>query len=202
MRRGAIVLVAALALCVGAAEAVLVDFDDVAAGTVVNNTYAGQGVTFIGLAGGDVTTLTNSGESPVSDPNMVTAGESRHEFFRLDFAPEIVALSLYGCDYGGTPGSDSEVVTLAAYDGGGGLLGSVTDTVVRDGFGNDIVFLSLVGIGGTAYAEVTWTNDLGFFGIDNVEFTPGGEPDIPEPTTLVMLALAGAGLALRKRLVS
>jgi len=30
----------------------------------------------------------------------------------------------------------------------------------------------------------------------------GGGQDIPEPTTLVMLALAGAGLALRKRLVS
>jgi len=29
----------------------------------------------------------------------------------------------------------------------------------------------------------------------------GGGQDIPEPTTLVMLALAGAGLALRKRVI-
>ena len=34
-----------------------------------------------------------------------------------------------------------------------------------------------------------------------VNWALGGQPDIPEPTTLVMLALAGAGLALRKRVV-
>jgi len=44
------------------------------------------------------------------------------------------------------------------------------------------------------YHPEGWSESLAF------ELTVG-EPDIPEPTTLVMLALAGAGLALRKRLV-
>jgi len=185
----------------------LVDFDDASHMEVVNNKYAGLGITFIGMSGGDVYAYADGssypGYSPVSDPQMAYSDDTG---IRLDFSTPAVSLSLYGCDYGGLFPEDNEIATLKAFDSFGTLLGSTTVQATRGSRtvmvgGNpinmptDIAFLSLSGIGEIAYAEFTFTNTVGFFGIDDVEFTP-----IPAPGA-ILLGSIGVGLVgwLRRR---
>lgn len=181
-----------------------VDFDDATHMEVINNRYAAMGITFSGLLGGDVIAYTYAegfpGHSPVSDPHMAYAEytmQSPYEGIRIDFSIPVDYLSLYGCDYGGSPTTDIEIATLQAYASDGTLLGSITAEAVRStrelpeaDMPIDVAFLSLSGLGNIAYAEFTYTNTLGFFGIDDVDF---GVAVIPAPGAIV---LGGIGLGL------
>jgi hypothetical protein len=191
------------------ASPTIVNFDDATHMEVINNKYAASGITFSGMSGGDVIAYADGssfpGRSPVSDPQMAYAEGtyvSPFEGIRLDFSTPVSSLSLYGCDYGGTPVTDQEIATLAAYDSGGNLLGSTTVATTRGtrslpegDMPTDIAFLSLSGIGNIAYAEFTYTDTVGFFGIDDVEFSP-----IPAPGA-ILLGGIGVGLVgwLRRR---
>jgi hypothetical protein len=186
------------------ASPTLINFDDASHMEVVNNKYEDLGITFIGMSGSDVIGWSPppSSNSPVSGTTFVCIDPfiNPYEGIRLNFSTPVTSLSLYGCDFGGSV-KDLEIATLEAFDESSALLGSTTVQSVRverlPGNYIDIAFLSLSGIGNIAYAKFTFANTTGFFGIDDVDFTP-----IPAPGA-VLLGGIGVGLVgwLRRRMV-
>lgn len=176
-----------LASQLGLAAPIMINFDDAIPGEIINFEYRALGITFEalphqGMPYGNVEAYSYPWPwhcSPVSDPMMAIAAAWDDWGIRLNFSTPVTSLSLYGCDYGGTPVLDQEIATLAAYDSDSNLLGSTTVASTRGikslpegDMPIDTAFLSLSGIGNIAYAEFTFTNTLGAFGIDDVEFTP------------------------------
>ena len=199
MRKGAIALVAALALCVGAAEAVLIDFESDTTGSKPN------GWTSVDSA---ICHFTDSiGADLEVDDYYEVIGRGLANFHDdagaliMDFDVLVKDISLgFGNDHPGVAQS-GDVALLTLYLGGG----QVGQTAVAMNI-NDIMDQT-IGIAGICfeqavlvYANSNYVPINLIEAVDNIGFTVC-DTDIPEPATLVMLALAGAGLAARKRLV-
>jgi hypothetical protein len=105
----------------------------------------------------------------------------------MSFAFDLLSLSVVGLDFGNTA-TDTEEMTLTAYDAAGALLGQQHFSVQ---FATAAIAGSIA-FPGMRFVTFNYTNtQFGFYGIDNLEFEPDERP-APEPSGIWLL---GPGLA-------
>lgn len=182
----------AVALAAGAAQAVTITFDDLAAGTVLTNQYAG--VTFSNPLAGGLFANTATPGPPFSAPmaiqpvNYRASGNYNLAVFDLSATSVSVVMG----DFDG----DEDVLHLEAYDAGNNLLASdvqvlpapVNGGLVLSVSASNIAYVQFYGRGGGV-------NSVYF---DNFTFDAGV---VPEPLTALGLVAGAGALAgyLRRR---
>ena len=191
------------------ANATLINFDDATAfnygddpaAVTINTRYQALGMTFSSLVADEYVIAWDAiyaGLSPISSPNMAVSSDRSRGGIRMDFDPVITYLSLWGCDYM-VDNADKEAARLRAFDSNDTLLASVQG-LSDSSSGNDTVFLEL-SAPNIAYALFEFDpsvigqgTTMGFFGIDDVTFTP-----VPEPATMLLLSSGLIGLVGLRR---
>lgn len=202
------------------ARATSINFDEAALNHLddITSFYAGLGVTFNGISNpfpigpgpfpAPATVPATLGGAAIWDPGGATApGESPENFavglgqgepgdggILMTFSFDLLSLSVVGLDFGNTA-TDTEEMTLTAYDATGAILGQQHWTAQ---FANGAI-LGSIAFPGMRYVAFNYTNtDFGFYGIDNLEFERA--PDVtPEPSGLFVLGLGLAALAVRRK---
>ena len=179
-------IAAAMSLFSSATIAQVVDFDGpIPAGVTVEYfrntggvlaalpTTLPDALTFVGSAvpGGDQALLLFNG----------IQSENYGALFTFSSLPSFV--SMVGNDFGGSNPDDNEIVYLSVFGESGNFLGSAT---VQEPFAEPNLQPISFGIAGIKYAAFTFSNDLGYYSLDNVVA-------VPEPETYALL-LAGLGL--------
>jgi hypothetical protein len=188
----------------------VIDFEGFAEGTIISNQYAGLGVTFTQDDGGtpQIDNLPALfGYGPGSGVGMLTGSTNGGAPF-----PTVAGLiAVFSSPMGqvGAFFSDTAPLgsyTFTAFDGGGGVLESITLTLAQSNtnYGNCGTFPAVTGCGLFVGFDRSGTNDIGSiqfgpsatsgdaFSIDDLRFR--AVPAVPEPATLVLLAVALAGL--------
>ena len=192
MKKLLIVILAALStigLVARADAATTINFDEVwnTTGTVVNNQYAGYGITFKTDARDILVNVIVGGNifPGCSAPNVLAAaGANTDGYISFAFSPPAVDVSFDAF-------SVEDATTIEYFNAGGVLLETQTGSTATESF-------SYVAPMGESIGEVVIHASEGAFAdpfaIDNVEFTL-----TPEPTTLSLLALVGLALVRRRR---
>lgn len=102
-----------------------------------------------------------------------------------------------GNDFGGDPIRDNEIFHVTAFNAAGTVIGSASfQNVWAQPNLAPVSFTSLTN--DIKYAAFTYTNDLGFYLVDNITFTSSAAP-VPEPATLTLFGSALVGLAVFRR---
>jgi hypothetical protein len=178
------------------ASAATINFDSVAAGTVITNQFAPA--TFSSIAGSQILTTAQSLGS--STPNFICSGVGT-QINCVD--PVFVAFSSAVTNLRFTAVGDNNVGVNGAVRvfNGATLLG--TQNIIGDGVFSTPYLVNLTSFGALTRIEIT-TTDGGGLGYDDFMFDIGGGA-VPEPTTwAMMLAGFGAvgGLLRRRKLVA
>lgn len=191
----------------------MIDFEDASDGTLLNTRYPGV------IFGGFTPSLENTGPGPnplVSLPTttfsvfgvtnfgtiIAVAGSSANSSDRGDygilmtFDAPIISLSLIGKDGGGNSTLDDEDVTLTAFDASGAVLGS---TFFNPPYAAPNLVPASIAFPNMKYVAFTFSDTLGFFGIDQIEYQPAPLNSVPEPSSLVLTGL-GAIVFLGRRI--
>jgi len=179
-----------------AAAAVVVDPDAFPDGTVINNSFAGVTLTAMGSVSGPNVLSLNSGlastgvrvfgfvdDYPVA--NSVLWGDGTIEELRADFAAGATSVSL---DFIADDSSD-ENAELKAFNASDVLVASAfTPLNVSQPQGVPVTLT--VSDPHIAYIRATWDgiNESDNGALDNLVYTP-----VPEPATLIIWSLLGAG---------
>lgn len=198
----------------------MIDFDDsgLVKGSDITTYYAALGVTFYGIAnpfpigpgpfpvpttlpaiiGG--AEIWNPGHSaPGGSPPNIAVGVGDSDpgdaGILMTFSTLISSLEITGLDWGDN-GNDGEEMTLSAYDSSGDLLGYQHYTVefASGAIRGSIAFPNM------QYVAFNYTDTLyGFYGIDDLEFTPAtsGVPD--GGATLALLGVSAMALGVLRR---
>lgn len=192
-------LIAALSLTalptLAFAAPTVINFDNVPDGTVINNTYGAQGITFA---------VENA--SPFSNDIQATADGSAFSSNALDATGGVVDIFLNPAQFGGGL-STFQVTSLADPEGFGS-----SNVAFRFYGANDALLFTSVGYDQTQTQTFTF-NQLGSVSrialpadayYDDFSFTdtPNAAPPVPEASTLVSLGLllaAGGLLTARRR---
>lgn len=192
--------IAALVALAGAAHADGINFDDLAAGTMVTTQYAG--VTFSSIAGQVNMThsFTNGGNSA---PNILCSADAAGAVNCLnptfiDFAQPVINLSFLAVE----PNGEGEVASINIYQSGsfttnlpliglgsGGEFGAGNVPVDLSAFSN-ITRIELVGPGGSGLLDGAG-NGIGW---DNFNYS-----FVPAPASLALLGLGGLIGGRRRR---
>jgi hypothetical protein len=108
------------------------------------------------------------------------------------FSAPVTSFSLIGNDFGGSSVGDNEFVNLSLFDSGGSFLYSASANAPYA-----VPNLQPISVTGPAakYVAFTWTNDLGYYAIDNVTYESRGGV-VPEPSALILLGTGLGGLCL------
>lgn len=190
--RHAFTLAAMLALpALASAAPVVINFDDLASGTVLTNQYAALGVTFSATEDGNavgsvVTAFTNNTNPNVWSNCFNGFCADRADVVRMDFTSGASAVQFWV----DTAGSLSPVFN--AYDG----LGNLLESIVAPATGQGNFTLLQFAATGISYIEGLQPEDSWAYLIDTLQFEPG---TVPEPATLPLIGLAFAGVAAARR---
>jgi hypothetical protein len=204
-------LAAGLALAAVQANADTLTFEDLAAGSILSNQYAAQGVTFSANAftgpgtstsgspwatNSDMTIVSSAGTDVggLGTPSLVSGnvlrsfagwlGEDGDPSFTISFATPITAISV---DFAGvSTGAD---VRLFAFDGATALGSAI-------GSGTGQFTLALGGGALMTHVVVTPGSFNDWVGVDNITYTLTA---VPEASTYAMMGLGLALLAFKRR---
>jgi hypothetical protein len=102
-------------------------------------------------------------------------------------------VSAVGNDFGGDPVLDNEMVHLAAFDSAGSFIAgaSVQHAYAIPNLQHDSLTFSANAI---KYVAFTWENDVGYYAVDNIEYSA-----IPLPGTVLLFGSGLAGLGVLRR---
>jgi len=194
-------ILVALALCVAvampgmASAAVFLGFDELAAGTVLDTEYAGQGVVFSNSDGdlgvtGNWPGVAFTSPMAILPDNYYFAGNKSTATFSVLVTDVSVVLGDYD--------QDPDNIYLKLYDSGNNLIGSDTDFLEFDLYGGKVLSAAAPLGQYVAYAEfwgVGVNNNSVYF--DNFRFEVDQQPIIPEPASLAVWSVLGAiGIAI------
>lgn len=176
-----------LSVMMSSANAVLIDFDSLATGTIVTNQFAEA--TFSAV-GGNVITASASGLNGSSLPNIITQ-DNQFGFGTINIAFASLVDSLFISVIGINDTGDIGDITVTH---GGGL--SVVD-IIGAGFNIGVV-VDLSTFASVSQIAIGGITDTAGVGYDNISFDVAAVPE-PSILGLIGLGLIGLGLARRKQ---
>ncbi len=161
-----------------AASATVIDFEGGTPGTAIGSDYSGLGATFT-----DAFYQQCGGGCPDPATGIFASSVDETGPFTVTFAQLQSSVSFINVSFSS--------VTANAYDSGGNLVATVTDS---QGFP---ISGTVDMVNGVGIKYVTFTNAGGGYGIDDLGFGGG----VPEPATwaLMLMGIAGMGAAIRGR---
>ena len=184
----------ALVLSTANASAVVINFDELATNTLVNNVY--PGVTF-GTNTGDGNVRVFSNCCSQSDPNSIAPSPGGAGTFNFNgdlivqFASAVNGLSFFS-------GGDNDVGTVALIDVfglGGVLLGTQNLIADGDGLGLTEELQNLGGFANVTMIHIRNVTDAAGLVYDTFTFSAS----VPEPGSLALVGLAFLALGLGRR---
>ncbi|MGZ3377786.1 MAG: PEPxxWA-CTERM sorting domain-containing protein [Phenylobacterium sp.] len=193
-------LAASAAICLfsaasAAKAAIVVNFDDLSAGAVIDEAYNG-GVDSLSESGPNLgiefvnfTVADQSGNGPYGNPSQPNLAYNNNSLGFINVAAGFTSLSF---SYGFF--SEGQVSVFSDLNGNGALLGTVDLLTSDPHLPWQIASVAFAGLGKSVVVGTNTAN----YGFDNVTFNGGAVPE-PAAWALMLLGFGGMGAALRRR---
>jgi hypothetical protein len=142
--------------------------------------------------------LSSTSSAIPSSGNALLTWQSSQQFgpygVLFTFDTPIVYFAAVGNDFGGDSVLDNEIAHLTGFDGLGNVVGTAS---YSSPFAvPNLKYPALTVLSGMKFVAFTWTVDLGYYAVDNVDYETSV---IPEPATWALLGTGLAALAFLRR---